>query len=80
MRDRLAGEARRFVETKCVECVVDIHGWREPWDERAAFLLVGCLSNHAYRWRESWRGRLVLVREAFGAALTRLSSSSRSTR
>lgn len=65
MSGRLDGESRRFVETSCVECVVDIHGWREPWHERAAFVFVSCLSNHAYHGRYSWRGKVALIKEAF---------------
>lgn len=60
-RTRLEGEFRRFVEAPCVECVLDVHGWQDVW---GPVLFVTVLSNHQYEWRDSWRGRLSLAREA----------------
>ena len=50
---------RRFVETSCFECVIDVVGWASGYGDRdSANVNVGLLSFHdRMEWR-SWRGRL----------------------
>jgi hypothetical protein len=50
---------RRFVETSCFECVIDVVGWTDGYGDRnSAAVDVGILSFHArLEWR-SWRARL----------------------
>ena len=50
---------RRFVETSCFECVIDVAAWTSPDGEcNGASVDVGLMSFHGrMEWR-SWRGRL----------------------
>ena len=62
----MPSDYRRLIPTECLECVIDVIGWRDDTDPdwpEGGWVNVGLLSVHVALSERSWGGR---IRRAWG--------------